>query len=120
MTTIQNDIQIILPRNDNVKDDDKIIIHYKGEDIYHLTYVNGHNTTTEKTRHRIVLSGEELDVYMEALFTMLPLDRIPFKGIEFHILCFPCVRYEIKDLEKESLQDILMKIMPLLRQCEKL
>jgi hypothetical protein len=106
-------IHIRLLRNNNAEQDDHIVIKYKDEDIYQIYFRDG-NSTGKTSSYCTVLSGDELDVYVESLFVLLVRDRVPFEAIEFQLPCFPCLRYEIQDLRGGKLRDTLKSIMPIL------
>ncbi len=115
--TESTSIQIRLTRNDNPAQDDRIVIRYKDENIYQLFFQDG-NMNTKQT-YCTVLSGEELDVYMESLFTLLVRDNDPFQNINFMIPCFPVVQYDVQDLRGKKLRHTLQRIMPLLHSAAK-
>ena len=86
-------IQIFLIRkSDQTKPDDTINIQHKGEDTYHVYYRDG-NWTDENRWHMTVLSGAELDQYVEGLFTLLARDRDAFEHVQFNIPCYPALMY---------------------------
>lgn len=105
-------IQIRLVRNSNEEQDDRIVIKYKDEDCYQIFFQDGY--MNQSATYCTVLSGEELDTYIESLFNLLSRDRDPFQAIEFQIPCFPCLRYEVQDLLKKKVSDTLKTIMPIL------
>lgn len=105
-------IQIRLTRNDDPEDDDRIVIRYKDEDIYQVYFQDGANT--KKSTYCTVLTGAELDIYIESLFTLLVRDTDPFQQINFMIPCFPVVQYEIQDLRGGKLRSTLKRLMPIL------
>lgn len=107
-------IQIRLLRNNNEKQDDRIVIRYKDEDTYQIFFQDGNTNAKHPNTYCTVLSGEELDIYVESLFTLLVRDKDPFEAIEFQIPCFPCLRYEIPDLRGGKLRGALKRILPIL------
>jgi hypothetical protein len=109
-----SNIQIRLLRNDNEEYDDRIVIRYKDEGYYQIYFRDGNTTSKKPITYCTILSGEELDVYVESLFTLLARDRDPFEAIEFQIPCFPCLRYEVEDLRGGKLRNALKRIMPIL------
>jgi hypothetical protein len=108
-------IQIRLTRNDNADEDDRIVIRYKDEDIYQIFFQDGY----VKKPYCTVLTGEELDVYVESLFVLLARDNDPFLSVEFQIPCFPSLQYTPEDLREGKLRGTLKRIMPLLRSASK-
>ena len=105
-------IQIRLTRNQNPNQDDRIVIKYKDENTYQLFFRDG-NMETQHT-YCTVLSGEELDIYIQSLFTLLSQDRDPFRSVEFMIPCFPVVQYSVQDLQKVKVRKALKRLMPIL------
>ena len=106
-------IQIRLTRrNETEETDDRICIKYKDENMYQIFFQDGN--MLKKTTFCTVLTGEELDVYMESLFVLLSRDRDPFRSIEFQIPCFPSLQYTVEDLQRGKIRNTLKRIMPLL------
>lgn len=105
-------IQIRLTRDAYEENDDRICIKYKDEDTYQLFFQDGN--MKKQTTYCTVLSGEELDLYMESLFVLLSRDRDPFRSIEFQIPCFPALQYDVTDMQKGKIRGTLKRIMPLL------
>lgn len=113
-------IQIRLTRDKDPDHDDRIVIKYKDEDIYQIYFQDGNTTSKHPSTYCTVLTGEELDVYVESLFTLLVRDRDPFKSIDFQIPCYPCLTYNIQDLRKGKLRSTLKRIMPILYAAAKI
>lgn len=112
-------IQIRLTRNDDENQDDRIVILYRSEeDVYQIFFQDG-NTQVKRT-YTTFLTGDELDVYIQSLFTLLTKDTDPFKSINFMIPCFPVVQYNIEDLGKGKVRKFLKKLMPILYTAIKL
>ena len=107
-------IQIRLTRDDNEDHDDRIVIKYKDENMYQIFFQDGEMKDHKKVTYCTILSGEELDVYMESLFTLLSRDREPFRHINFMIPCFPVLQYTMEDLRKKKITSALKQIMPVL------
>ena len=107
-------IQVRLVRDSNADHDDRIVIKYKDEDMYQVFFRDGNTESRKPPTYCTVLSGEELDVYVESLFTLLVRDKAPFEAIEFQIPCFPCLRYDIQDLREGKLRSALKRVMPVL------
>ncbi len=115
--TESTSIQIRLTRNDNPREDDRIVIRYKDENIYQVFFQDGN--MVNKTTFCTVLSGEQLDVYIQSLFTLLVRDNDPFQNINFMIPCFPVVQYNVQDLRGKKLRVALKRIMPILQSAAK-
>ena len=111
-------IQIRLTRNDDPDYDDRISIRYKDEGIYQVFFQDG-NSSWNPPVYCTVLTGEELDVYIESLFVLLSRDRDPFQTIEFQIPCFPALQYFVKDMRKGKIRGTLKRIMPILYSAAK-
>lgn len=107
-------IHIRLTRDTNAAKDDRIVIKYKGEDMYQIYFQDGDTAHGVTAMYCTVLSGEELDVYIESLFSLLVRDKEPFESIQFQIPCFPCLAYDIQDLREGKLRATLKRIMPIL------
>jgi hypothetical protein len=105
-------IQIRLTRNDDPSEDDRIVIRSKGEDIYQLFFQDG-GMMFPRT-YCTVLSGEELDTYIESLFILLSRDRDPFRSVEFQIPCFPTLQFYAEDMAKGKVRGALKRVMPIL------
>ena len=112
MFTSSANIQIRLTRNDDPSEDDRIVIRYKDEDMYQIFFRDGNMET--KPTYCTVLSGEELDIYIQSLFTLLSKDRDPFRSVEFMIPCFPVLQYTAEDLGKMKIRKALKRVMPIL------
>lgn len=110
--TTSTNIQIRLTRNEDQDQDDRIVIRYKGENMYHLFFRDGNMVTP--TTYCTVLTSEELDVYIESLFVLVSRDRDPFESIEFQIPCFPALQYTVKDMQKGKIRGALKRVMPIL------
>jgi hypothetical protein len=107
-----SNIQMRIIRDSNEANDDRLVIKYKGEDTYQIYFRDGNSHTL--TTYCTVLSGDELDVYLDSLFTLLARDKEPFQAIDFQIPCFPVLRYDIQDLGDEKLSSTLKTIMSVL------
>jgi hypothetical protein len=107
-------IHVRLTRDNDADNDDRIVIKYKDEDSYQIYFQDGNTTSFRPSTYCTVLSGEELDVYIESLFTLLVRDKAPFESIQFQLPCFPCLRYDIQDLREGKLRATLKRIMPIL------
>lgn len=107
-------LQIRLHRNRNEDQDDRIAIRYKGEDLYTLFYRSGNSSLETPRTYSVILTGEELDLYLESLFTLLVRDTDPFLHIQFDLPCFPSVLYSIQDLRQGKIRKALWNLLPLL------
>ena len=107
-------IQIRLLRNDRASKDDRIAIRRADDDIYELFYQDGQMKNKDKM-YVCLLSGEELDIYLQSLFTLLVRDQDPFTYIQFLLPCFPTVLYDIQDLRKGKIRQALFDLLPVLQ-----
>jgi hypothetical protein len=113
-------IQIRLIRNENQKEDDKILIRSQDDDTYQIFFRDGNMDVKKPATYYTVLSGEELDTYLESLFTLLVRDGDPFKEIQFNIPCYPTLMYPIQELRGGKLRSTLKTILPILSVAAKL
>lgn len=112
-----SNIMIRLIRKEGETDqdtDDKIVIHHKGEDIYHVFYRDG-NFQDESRYQMTVHDGDSLDTYLYSLFRLISTDRDPFKAVQFNIPGFPTLYYTPKDLRCKVIRRKLMNLMPIQR-----
>lgn len=107
-------IQIRLLRNDRASKDDRIAIRRADDDIYELFYQDGQMKNKDKM-YVCLLSAEELDIYLQSLFTLLVRDKDPFIHIQFLLPCFPTVLYDIQDLRQGKIRKALFDLLPLLQ-----
>jgi hypothetical protein len=112
MFTSSANIQIRLTRNEDPSEDDRIVIRYKDENMYQIFFQDG--GMVRPMTYCTVLTGEELDIYMESLFTLVAKDRDPFRSIEFQIPCFPALQYYPADMTKGKIRGALQRVMPIL------
>ena len=111
-------IQMRITRDENAENDDRIAIRYKDEDCYQIFFQDG-NTDRKKT-YCTVLTGQQVDCYIDSLFTLLSRDNDPFFNINFMIPCMPVVQYSIQDLRKGKLRKTLKNILPVLQSAAEL
>jgi hypothetical protein len=107
-------IQIRLLRNNHESKDDRIAIRRADETTYHLFYQDGLLKNKDKM-YVCLLTGEELDIYLQSLFTLLVRDQDPFTQIQFLLPCFPTVLYDIQDLRQGKVRQALFDLLPLLQ-----
>ena len=112
-------IQIRLTRDEDPNHDDRITIRYKDEGMYQIFFQDGNTLSETPTTWCTVLSGEELDVYIESLFSLVARDRDPFRSIEFQIPCFPALQFEVDDMRKGKIRNALKRVMPILHSAAK-
>jgi len=105
-------IQLRLCRDSNEERDDRLVIKYKDEDTYQIYFRDGNSLNP--TTYCTVLSGDQLDIYLDSLFTLLARDIDPFQAIDIQIPCFPVLRYDVQDLGDETLSSTLKSIMSVL------
>lgn len=110
-------IQIRLHRNSNPERDDSLAIRYKEDNYYQIFFQDGDSDT--KQTFCTVLSGEQVDTYINSLFTLLAADTDPFRHIQFLLPCFPSVLYDIEDLRKGKIRKALKEVLPILTAAAK-
>lgn len=97
--------------------DDKIAIVYNSDDSYILYYKDAN--TMNGLCHTTILTGDELDTYLQCLFFLLTRDKDPFYSIQFNIPCMPCIFLSVSDLRRKGVKRTLHEILPLLSCCLK-
>lgn len=97
--------------------DDQIAIVYNGDDSY-LIYYKDANSMKGMT-HSIVLTGDELDTYLQSLFFLVTRDKDPFRFVQFNIPCMPCIFLDVYDLRLKGVKRTLNEILPLMSSCLK-
>lgn len=107
-------IQIRLTRNDYQEDDDRIVIRFESEDTYQIYFRDGGMDARKPATYSTFLSGEEVDTYLESLFTLLVRDSDPFNEIQFNIPCYPTLIFPIQELRGGKLRSTLKTILPIL------
>ena len=112
-------IQIRLLRNNHESKDDRIAIRRADESMYHLFYQDGLLKNKDKM-YVCLLTGEELDIYLQSLFTLLVRDQDPFTQIQFLLPCFPTVLYDIQDLRQGKVRQALFDLLPLLQNTSRI
>jgi len=112
-------IQIRLLRNNHESKDDRIAIRRADETTYHLFYQDGLLKNKDKM-YVCLLTGEELDIYLQSLFTLLVRDQDPFTQIQFLLPCFPTVLYDIQDLRQGKVRQALFDLLPLLQNTSRI
>jgi hypothetical protein len=110
-------IRLLRAGVDDDSRDDRIAIVHKGEDMYHLYFKDA--DMKENTSHFTLLTGDELDSYLESFFFLLSRDSDPFRSIQFNIPCMPCLLYTVDELRKPKIRDSLNTLFPILRSCIK-
>lgn len=112
-------IQIRLTRDENPRNDDRIVMKYKDENMYQIFFQDGNTNAYKVPTYCTVLSGAEVDVYIESLFSLVARDRDPFRTIEFQIPCFPALQFETEDMRKGKIRNALKRVMPILHSAAK-
>lgn len=112
-------IEIRLLRNPEVEDahtDDKINIFPSAidEDKYEVVF----RDADSRVKYKLLLDEDDLYTYLQGLYTMLPKDKDPYRGIQFSIPGFPCVLFSIQDLKSEPVQTSINNLIPLVTEAE--
>ena len=113
-------IQIRLIRSDDAEQDDQIVIRSKGEGLYQIYFRDGNTAAEKPGTYCTILSGEELDTYLESLYTLLVRDGDPFTEIQFNIPCYPTLIYPIQQLRRGKIRKTLRSVLPLLSSAVKI
>jgi hypothetical protein len=103
--------------NEDGTNDDRIAIVYNGDDSYILYYRDAN--AKEGMTHTSVLTGDELDTYLQSLFYLLTHDKDPFCAVQFNIPCMPCIFLSVEDLRLKGVKRTLYEILPLMSSCLK-
>jgi hypothetical protein len=105
------------PDNEDKSRDDQIAIVDKGDNEFDVYYHSGDWET--KTAHFVQMNGENLDEYLQSLFTLLSFDADPFRSVQFNVPCMPAILIHMDDIRKKGVRRSLHTILPLLRSCIK-
>lgn len=98
----------------NKSQDDVITIFretndYKDEcESFKLCYVDG----TADIKHEMYLSGNELDLYLDSLFSLVSADTEPFESLQVLAPGFPSVIFNANRVN--MVKDHLLSLLPLL------
>lgn len=113
-------ITLLLIRKDQgPKKDD--IIKIKSWDIeeeekYQIEYTDSDANLRDGSIHHssTFLTGEQVDTYMNSLFTLLTRDAAPFDQFQISAPGFPCILLSIDELKKERVRQSILDVLPVL------
>jgi hypothetical protein len=106
--------EIRLFRNPEVVDahtDDKIHIHPSEEDdSYEILF----RDADSRVKYNFTLDCEGLETYLEGFFSMLPIDKDPYRAVQFTLPGFPSLLFSIDDLKKDSIKKCVKQLIHIL------
>lgn len=104
-----------LRKNCTSKSEDDVITIFRETNDYKddyesfkIRYVDG----TADAKHEMYLSGNELDVYLDSLFSLVSADTEPFESVQVLAPGFPSVLFNASRVN--AVKDHLLTVLPLL------
>ena len=109
----------LLRKDKTAKSDDIIKIRsYTDVDteLYQIEYKDPQSDTQSGVVHHSSewMSGEELDTYLDSLFTLLSRDDDPFEHFQIMAPGFPCILLKVEDLKKPRVRQSIHNVLPVL------
>ena len=107
-------LRLIRKNASNKSQDDVITIFRETNDYkddyesFKLRYVDG----LADVRHEMYLSGNELDLYFDSLFSLVSADTEPFESLQVLAPGFPSVMFNASRVN--MVKDHLLSVLPLL------
>lgn len=102
---------------DDQSKDDIIKIYGNADEGYSIVYTDS-NPSNENAiiRHRslMYMTGDEVDIYIHGLITLLLEDDDPFYGLQVLAPGFPSILLPVPALRKKKVQRSLHALLPLL------
>jgi hypothetical protein len=105
----------LLRKNSTSKSEDDVITIFRETNDYKddyqsfkLRYVDG----LADVKHEMYLSGDELDVYFDSLFSLVSADTEPFESLQVLAPGFPSVLFNASRVN--MVKDHLLSVLPLL------
>ena len=105
----------LLRKNCTSKSEDDVITIFRETNDYKddyqsfkLRYVDG----LADVKHEMYLSGDELDVYFDSLFSLVSADTEPFESLQVLAPGFPSVLFNASRVN--AVKDYLLSVLPLL------
>ena len=105
----------LLRKNSTSKSEDDVITIFRETNDYKddyqsfkLRYVDG----LADVKHEMYLSGDELDVYFDSLFSLMSADTEPFESLQVLAPGFPSVLFNASRVN--MVKDHLLSVLPLL------
>jgi hypothetical protein len=113
-------ITLRLCRKDKgAKKDDIIKIKFwdiEEDEKYQIDYTDGDAVSAEGNIHHssTYLTGDQVDAYMNSLFTLLSRDADPFEYFQISAPGFPCILLPIEELKKQRVRQAILDVLPVL------
>ena len=109
----------LLRKDKTAKKDDIIKIHYYSDpdtELYMIDYKDPESDTQSGVVHHSSewLTGEEVDTYLDSLFTLLTRDDDPFEKFQISAPGFPNILLKIDDLKKARVREAIHNVLPVL------
>jgi len=105
----------LLRKNCTSKSEDDVITIFRETNDYKddnesfkVRYVDG----LADVKHEMYLSGDELDVYFDSLFSLMSADTEPFESLQVLAPGFPSVLFNVSRVN--MVKDHLLSVLPLL------
>ena len=105
----------LLRKNCTSKSEDDVITIFRETNDYKddnesfkVRYVDG----LADVKHEMYLSGDELDVYFDSLFSLMSADTEPFESLQVLAPGFPSVLFNASRVN--AVKDHLLSVLPLL------
>jgi hypothetical protein len=113
-------ITLRLIRKDKTANKDDIIKIHTYSDVdsveYMIEYVDPESSTKSGTVHHSSewMSGDEIDTYLDSLFTLLTRDDDPFDKFQIAAPGFPCILLKVEELKKARVREAIRDVLPVL------
>ncbi len=106
----------LLRKDLSSKNDDIIKIFNVGSDQYRVEYTDPNCLNNVKVHHvsKDPMTGEQMDLYLNSLITLLTRDTDPFWKFQITAPGFPAILLDINDLKKRSVHESISSVLPLL------
>ncbi len=118
INTLPITIRLLRPGLDASKDDIvKIYQQDPAVDMYKVTYIDQQADSDSGTiRHDSVvyMNGEQMQTYIESLFTLLTRDIEPFNKFQLVAPGFPCILLTVDELKKAKTREAILNVLPML------
>lgn len=113
-------LRLIRKNSSNKSEDDVITIFRETNDYkddyesFKVRYVDGQASV----KHEMYLSGNELDVYLNSLFSLVSSDTEPFESLQVLAPGFPSVLFNASHVN--VVKDHLLSVLPLLTDVQRI
>ena len=116
-TNIPITFRLLRVNNEDPSTDDIIKIYGNETDGYSIVFTDNQTAgKTKTTTHRslMYMTGDEVDIYIHSLITLLLADDDPYYGLQVLAPGFPSIMLPIPALRKKKIQRCLANLLPLL------